>query len=672
MLLKAFRIQMYKCVYDSGWIEISPLTAFVGKNESGKTSLLSALYRFNPYKPESYVIEKDWPRSKRKERDENQVVCSTRFELSPEEIDELSILTGQNLTESHFEVTRKYSGILEVDFPPGLFPDKHNSRDVDEICNAIPMIQEPVSNLFREKAQEYINELREFAYDGRFSEIVKMFNAKVTELRAVATKDSPGSLESKNEETFIYNYASQISIISRKLSETRTTQEKAQEYIINHLPNFIYMSDYQIFSGSADLQKVIQDRDQDRLSEEEKTLLTIMELAGLSLEEEIAKENSPHKDERQYDLDDASIAFTKVIADRWKQRRYEVQFRSDGHWFYTFVKDERDQALIRLEERSKGFQWFFSFDLMFMNESKGTFRNCVILLDEPGLHLHPEAQQDLIRRMEEYSKNNILIYTTHLPLMLDLDKPESIRILREEGHGTVVSEDFRQCRPDEKLVLDAALTMNTVGFYQVAAQNLVLPGIDDYWIMNELSRLWLRSGERSLPEDVYLFAAGNMAEAIYATVMMVGRKLEVMTILNSDASSNTAKHKYEKNWMPRLGISRSNVITLAESIGAGERDFWIEDLFPSDYYLSKVQEVYKKQLAIVGCEQINPAGSGPLAKRVAAALEKYEIRFEKSLVVKAIHSEISRMNNISQLPELTREMGRKLIDTINGYFGREK
>jgi predicted ATP-dependent endonuclease of OLD family len=672
MLLKAFRVRMYKCVYDSGWIEVSPLTAMIGKNESGKTSLLNALYRFNPFKPENYVMEKEWPRSKRKERDENQVVCSTRFELTPEETDELSILTGQNVTESCFEVTRNYAGRLEVLFPPGLFPDKHNHRDVDEICNSIPGIQEPVCDLFREKAHEYIKELREFAYDGRFSEIVKMFNAKVAELRAVATNDSPGSPESKNEETFIYNYASQISIISRKLSETRTTQEKAQDFIINHLPTFIYMSDYQIFSGSADLQKVKQNQAEGQLTEEEKTLLAIMELAGLSLEEEIAKENSTHKDERQYDLDDASIAFTKVIAERWKQRRYEVQFRSDGHWFYTFVKDERDQSLIRLEERSKGFQWFFSFDLMFMNESKGTFRNCVILLDEPGLHLHPDAQQDLIRRMEEYSKSNILIYTTHLPLMLDLEKPECIRILREEGNGTVVSEDFRQCQPDEKLVLDAALVMNSGGYHQASGQNLVLPGMDDYWIINELSRLWLRSGERSLPEDLYLFPAGNMMEAIFVTVLMVGRKVEVMTILNSDEASNAARRKYEENWAPRYGISRSNVTNLAECVEAGEREFWIEDLFPSDYYLAKVQEVYKKQLAIVGCEQVNPAGNGPLAKRVAAALEKYEVRFDKSLVVKAIRSEMSRMTSISQLPELTREMGRKLIATVNGYFEREQ
>jgi predicted ATP-dependent endonuclease of OLD family len=671
MLLKAFRIQMYKCIYDSGWIEIAPLTAFIGKNESGKTSLLNGLYRFNPFKPENYAIEKEWPRSKRKERDENQVVCSIRFELTPEEIDELSILTGQNVTEATMEVTRNYLGKLEVIFPPGLFPDKHNPRDVDEICNSIPGIQEPVSDLFREKAQEYIEELRELAYDGHFSEIVKMFNAKVGELRVVATKEAPGSQESKNEEAFIYNYASQISIISRKLSEARTVQEKAHEFVLKHLPTFIYMSDYQIFSGSADLQKVKHDKDQDQLSEEEKTLLTIIELAGLSLEDEIAKENSAHKDQRQYDLDDASIEFTKVIAERWKQRRYEVQFRSDGHLFYTFVKDERDQSLIRLEERSKGFQWFFSFDLMFMNESKGTFRNCILLLDEPGLHLHPDAQRDLVRRMEEYSKSNTLIYTTHLPMMLDLEKPESVRILREEGNGTVVSEDFFRCQPEDKLVLDAALEVSAGNCFRSSEQNLVLPSIDDYWIISEIVRLMLRSSERCLPDDLYLVPAGNPTEAIHIAAIMMGRKLEVLTILHSDAAGNTAKSKYIKSWAPRYGMSRANLMTLAECVGAGEREFTIEDLFPSDYYLAKVKQVYKKQLAIVGCEEINLTDGGSLAKRVAGALEKFEIKFDKSLVIKAIRSELSRMPSITELPEITREMSRKLIETVNGYFEKK-
>ena len=49
MKLTAFRIYRYKSILDSGWIEVSPLTALVGKNESGKTTVLKALHKFNPY-----------------------------------------------------------------------------------------------------------------------------------------------------------------------------------------------------------------------------------------------------------------------------------------------------------------------------------------------------------------------------------------------------------------------------------------------------------------------------------------------------------------------------------------------------------------------------------------------------------------------------------------------
>ena len=49
MKLKKFRIRNYKSIIDSGDCYVEPdLTIFAGKNESGKTSILEALYDFNP------------------------------------------------------------------------------------------------------------------------------------------------------------------------------------------------------------------------------------------------------------------------------------------------------------------------------------------------------------------------------------------------------------------------------------------------------------------------------------------------------------------------------------------------------------------------------------------------------------------------------------------------
>ena len=51
----------------------------------------------------------------------------------------------------------------------------------------------------------------------------------------------------------------------------------------------------------------------------------------------------------------------------------------------------------------------------------------MLLLDEPGLHLHPGGQKNLLERLDAYAKKNTLIYTTHLPFLVDLREPKRIR-----------------------------------------------------------------------------------------------------------------------------------------------------------------------------------------------------------------------------------------------------
>lgn len=49
-----FRVRNFRNIEDSGWIRLERVTAFVGRNNSGKTSLLKALHKFNPATPEPY------------------------------------------------------------------------------------------------------------------------------------------------------------------------------------------------------------------------------------------------------------------------------------------------------------------------------------------------------------------------------------------------------------------------------------------------------------------------------------------------------------------------------------------------------------------------------------------------------------------------------------------
>jgi len=138
------------------------------------------------------------------------------------------------------------------------------------------------------------------------------------------------------------------------------------------------MDDYQIFKGSAQLDEVLKRVQQDKPHDGDYTIRLIMEQAGLDLEEEVTKGNDEVREQRMLDMNDASLTLTRKIAERWTQKKYEILFQADGQQFVTFVKDQDAKALVPLEERSKGFQWFFSFDMKFMCETNGEFKNTVI------------------------------------------------------------------------------------------------------------------------------------------------------------------------------------------------------------------------------------------------------------------------------------------------------
>jgi energy-coupling factor transporter ATP-binding protein EcfA2 len=586
MKIKRFRVQKFKCVVDSGWVDVDELTVLVGKNEAGKTSLLRALHQLNPFKPEPYSIARDWPRGHRGERADSQVVCSAEFELDAEETVRLKEITGGQLDLQKFVVTRDYAGRFTVRFP-----------------DSIPQTA--------------------LAWDG-------------------AVLESPGQLKAEP-----------------------STLAKAREYIVSVLPTFVYMDEYQTFRGTASLDQVKLRQEQGKLTEDDETLITMLSLAGLDVERELARASDQDREERQYALSDAAATLNRKLESHWKQRRYEVEFRADGQQFMTFVRDTRDKSLIRLEERSKGFQWFFSFDLMLMHETKGSLKDCVILLDEPGLHLHPAAQMDLLERLKKYARSNTVIYTTHLPFMIELQNPERIRVISETDHGTVVKESLSETQPEAKLVLQAALGFSGRISHCVADQNIVVKDLDDYWILTALSDLFNRSGRLALPPDVLLTPAGGAAQVTNIATLMVGQNLQVLALYDTDHGGRIAQEKFQKGWLPRYQDKKGAALSLGPAVGSTMKEFSIEDLFADVFYLSCVELVYGKQLAAAGLDLKSLPKAERLVKRVEMFFESASLKFEKRPVCKAICGKVRAMRSVSELPGPTFKASEMLFNEIN-------
>lgn len=609
MILERFRVEMYKGVIDSGDIHLEDLTVLVGKNESGKTSVLQALYKLKPFEEHKYDINREWPRGRRSERDAAHCPCKATFRLEEPELTHLERMCGWPRQITHVTAARSYSGDLSLSI----------------------------------------------AHEGGIPRIVEPFVSARLHLAKKKVIDATGNPpESKAPN------AEELKTANRELAR------QVEEAITKLIPTMIYMDDYRAFSGSCNLQQLRDRKNAGQLEGNDETVLMILKLSGLSLDEEVEKGNQSEREQRQYDLDDAAATLTNEIEGRWDQRKYEVQFRADGQLFYTFVKDEHDASLIRLEERSKGFQWFFSFDLMFMHESKGTFAGCVVLLDEPGLHLHPAAQEDLLRRLEAYARGNRLVYTTHLPFMIELRQPERVRILSESDAGPKVQEDLTGAQPEAKFVLQAALGMKGACSYSLARQNLLVEGVDDYWIISGLSNLLVGDGKPGLPDDVMITPCGGASEAAYIATIMLGQKLDVVVLLDSDSAGDNASDALVKRWLNRYRDGRAVVCRVGEVVGGDHAS--IEDLYSESAYLDLVKKAYEKELKAIGAESMELLPGKRLVDRVEKWFEKRGTKFNHGRVAIQARRQLLAARRFQDLDKDLQEKGKKLIDLLRSSF----
>lgn len=90
-------------------------------------------------------------------------------------------------------------------------------------------------------------------------------------------------------------------------------------------------------------------------------------------------------------------------------------------------------------ERSAGLRWYLS--AFFEIKGREATRNAVFMIDEPGVHLHVNAQKEVLSLFDALARDgHYLIYTTHSPYMINANRLENVRAVCKEGDITTVFE----------------------------------------------------------------------------------------------------------------------------------------------------------------------------------------------------------------------------------------
>lgn len=240
----SFRVRKYRNIQDSGEVELlDRLTCIVGKNQSGKTALLRALHKFNPRDADPYVLNREWPRGHRLERDLNAIVCEVKFTLAADEQRALAELTSKEMKAGEVLITKDYDGKFEIHFPedPDLFPNALHPNSIDEICREFPRWLEPVGPEFGNVAAGCINETTRFAKEGRFGDLKNLASAQIQGLQSNRSEQNP---ERQNEDAFVQAYSRKLEQVRTQLEQASTMQQRAHDYLVKRIPTFIYMEEY--------------------------------------------------------------------------------------------------------------------------------------------------------------------------------------------------------------------------------------------------------------------------------------------------------------------------------------------------------------------------------------------------------------------------------------------
>jgi predicted ATP-dependent endonuclease of OLD family len=614
MKLVKFEIRDFKSVRNSTPVQVADVTCLVGKNESGKTAILQALYKLNPVVPAdaNFDVTDEYPRSEVEDYQQkiegeeigHAQVVNAEYDLEPAEMEAVGAIFGEGvLSTTILKLSKGYDNKLMVSLAvneavgvTGLVKSHKLPKDVADgasVCNTMQALKDFLD-------ADGADRQRKHAEAKTQAEALPDLDAKTTAIHeADLLAESEASKKLKGLLTLI---------LLGPLSDYLWTYHLKASW-----PKFLYFDEYYQMEGHVNIEKLKERQNGQKLRKSDHPMLGLIELARLDLDQLVKPQRTEGLIAK---LEGASNHLSRQVLKFWSQNQHlQVRFdvrpgnpfdseeMKNGTNLLGRVQDTVHQVSTPLGSRSKGFLWFFSF-LAWFDKQKKTKEPLILLLDEPGLFLHAKAQGDLLRYIEvEFKGHNQVIYTTHSPFMVDSLHFDRVRIVEDKSidtkeplpadqAGTKVFQEVLEASEGSLFPLQGALGYDIAQTLFVGPNCLIVEGVSDLLYLQTITGLLEEAQREGLDRRWTITPVGGSEKVpTFAALLGSQKGLTIATLIDLQRKDQQSI----ENLYKRKLLNKSHVLTFADFTGTTEAD--IEDMFDTAFYLKLVNGEYANDLS---------------------------------------------------------------------------
>jgi len=670
--LRKFRVQAFRCIHDSGDIVVGDLAAFVGRNESGKTTILQALTMLNR---DEMISELDLCDEMTEHLKSEIRIVEGDFELNHDETEIIKErFPSLHLTKIKIFRTNKNP---EIQYD---FGDTHVNKEEHQNLEYWQDITKQLLN-FVESIPNYISKkLDTDFFTGSMPENKKIIQAELdgfsSNLHAIATEEK--QVISEWEET-----NSNIIKNVEKILIDNTESEALKNFIDDRLhPRFVYFSDYKKILGNINLSEYIKESKNEASAgieyiegfDRAETVRNLLYLAELEIEKLEEFKNSPSKLIKF--LNTASKKLTERLNPSWKGEAINVELRlNPGNILSVVLSDVHKDGTITntglLNRRAEGFKWTFSFIVNFAAETqRAELKEAILLLDEPARNLHPTQQAGISDLLKNLAGSNQVLYATHSPFMIFDYTPGNLLVveLDKKKHLSRIFYDYWKA-DDATLTpilyglskgLVGSITDREVGYN--SRPLIIVETMSDTMYLNAFDK-FLQDPNISM-NPLNVVPAYTKNSVLPLSIFYHSHGYNTFVLLDNEYESNQIAEQLKNN-----KFSETQIIFFERNGNLLES---MEDYMITEDYLYAVNQTYEIKLRREGFtnltkEEVLIHGKNGIIENLKAVWNEHSDddwgEFEKEEVCRYISGKIA-LGDASFLTEKTRDQVRTLYRLI--------